>query len=608
MALNITFDGFCSLNDGTLSNINVQYQAFFYPINAGSSAAKWNDVRTVEASGYWNCNLGDGTWLGQDGSAAINDRVIIVFWRGGPRMGSDCSVLAEWGAFTITLDGSDTYTNPTQVRENILPDLLWDFPDPVQVDYYVDINYDATNNSVDAAPYPTHLWTWSGTEMGHYQLWADGGNEPIYLVNYVKLSHYDWDDGNQDNNLGGAANGIHSWSSPGDYTVQLVIEDHCGDTVTGTKDIRIKYPPPTPDIIMIPSDPDPDTPVSFQWNGTDIYNTISGIDWIINDSGAYGNTDTGSNGHGRDDVVPHSSGQGTDWYGNTATPGAFTNPGSHLVEITYYWFDGFTTQTGTYSEPFTQKKFDGPTVDFYQDPDPVPVGSGVEFHNTTIDPDNRVGTSIVASGTEYDWAWDDDGNLDTVINVPYSYVYNNTPTTDNVSVELCTYWNDGWDDYTECKEKDVAIETTVVVTQEDCYYNLYIYGTSGDGTVSGYSWQVSRSTTSGIGGPYEVLWTSPTGTNQRSKTICFTEQNYFKIEGFVYGTGATTSGVEYILVDEVCPGAECALIIWNGTGILDSGGDWEHTSHGTEVAYAKYEGTKGLDATGFTSNKKKHFK
>ena len=61
---------------------------------------------------------------------------------------------------------------------------------------------------------------------------------------------------------------------------------------------------------------------------------------------------------------------------------------------------------------------------------------------------------------------------------------------------------------------------------------------------------------------------------------------------------ATTSGTS---------GYGCALIVWNGTGILDSGGDWAHTGHGDEESYAKYEGTNGLDATGFTNNKKIYF-
>ena len=40
---------------------------------------------------------------------------------------------------------------------------------------------------------------------------------------------------------------------------------------------------------------------------------------------------------------------------------------------------------------------------------------------------------------------------------------------------------------------------------------------------------------------------------------------------------------------------------------MDTGGDWIHDSffgHGFEATYAKYEGTYGLDATGFTAGKK----
>lgn len=51
----------------------------------------------------------------------------------------------------------------------------------------------------------------------------------------------------------------------------------------------------------------------------------------------------------------------------------------------------------------------------------------------------------------------------------------------------------------------------------------------------------------------------------------------------------------------------CTLVIWNGTGAQDSGGDWSHLGHGTESAEARYSGSNGLDATSFTSSKKIYF-
>lgn len=539
MALNITFDGFCYLNSGSLSNSDVFYQAYFYKGGTGSSPSKWNTIRTVESSGYYNFNLGDGDFLTQDGTALTGATVVVAFWKNGDRTGNDCSILEEWGAFEVVLDGSDTYTNPTQIRPNILPDLVWNMTSTALVNQTVN----TTNNSEDE-----HTWSWMGTTMAH---WYTRYGQTIHSVNRVIRTDYDWDDGNQDNNLAGAAVSSHFWTAPGIYDVEIVIYDVCMDTVTGTKQIIITNNPPVPDIIMIPSNPDPDTPVSFRWDGTDVDNTISGIDWVIHDSGAYGNTDTTTNYEPRDDVIPHSSGAGTDWYGHSPTSGAFTNPGSHLVEITYYWWDGFTMQTGTYSETFNQRRFSGPTVDFDQDPAQAVVGDPVEFTNTSTDSESRVGKGT-PDGPEYDWRWTDNATVEYENDKPFSYKLTKTPSSTACEVRLCANWHDGWDNKQTCVEKDVVFGTVVTITEIECYYGLHIDGTSGDGSVTGYNWEVYRSTSSDIAGPYDLVWSSPTSMSERDKTICFTEQNYFRIIGYVYGTGATTSDDEYLYVEEVC--------------------------------------------------------
>jgi hypothetical protein len=58
----------------------------------------------------------------------------------------------------------------------------------------------------------------------------------------------------------------------------------------------------------------------------------------------------------------------------------------------------------------------------------------------------------------------------------------------------------------------------------------------------------------------------------------------------------STVGHDFYSVDE------CVLIVWNGTGVDDVGGDWEHSGHGFEASYAKYNGTNGLDATELEEN------
>lgn len=592
MALNRTFDGYAYLNDGSLSNSNVYYQGFFYPNGTASSSSTWNNVRQVEATGYYNINLGDGDWLTQEGTALTNARVIIVFWRGDTTdRNSLCDVLDEWGAFEVTITSADVYTNQVQIKTNISPILNWSLP----LTGYVNTSYTATNNSYDV-----HAWTWMGTAMNH---WRTRYGQNIQLINNITNSDYYWGDTTSNLNVAGIASRSHQWSSAGTYEVSLVIEDECVATVTGTKYISIAWHAPTPDIIMTPSNPLPNEPVYFRWNGTDNDNAIGYIDWTINDSGTYGNTNTTTSGS-RDATIPHSSGLGTDWVGQTSTSGAFTNPGSHLVSIIYHWFDGFVWHHDTYSESFTQNKFTGPTVNFEQIPSQATVASGVVFSNTSTTT-SRVGLGL-PNGYEYDWAYTESGFDTDALDKPYSYDFEVVPLATDAQVQLCAWWSDGWDTKVTCVEKSVVFATTVFVDLNDCYYDLYVTGTSSDGSVTGYSWTIA----SGISdlGPWTDIWHSPVGIAQQEKSVCFTSVGWYNITGYVYGTGTTTYDSQTLYVEEVCPttsGITCSGItdiIWNGTGVLDLGGDWEHSGYGTEQTYAMHAGTNGLDAVGIGKN------
>ena len=59
MALNVTFGGFVYDKNKTISNSDIKYQGFFYDNGTASSSPKWNTVRIVESTGYYNINLGD---------------------------------------------------------------------------------------------------------------------------------------------------------------------------------------------------------------------------------------------------------------------------------------------------------------------------------------------------------------------------------------------------------------------------------------------------------------------------------------------------------------------------------------------------------------------
>jgi len=594
MALNKTFSGFAYLKDGSLAGDTVKYQALFYPNGTASSPTSWNAVRICESSSYWNFNLGDADFLGQEGVALVDSKIVIVFWSGDTSdRNSLCEGphrLLEWGATEVTLTSADVYTLNIQVKDNILPNLVW----YLSTDGLVGDYYTATNHSYDV-----HAWDFNGTSMHHYRT-RYGQN--IQLINTISGSVYDWGDGTIER-LSGVANGQHHWSTAGSYDVKLTVLDECSDYTIDIKRIDIRFKEPVPNISCFQAVSNeiltPNTLVSFKYAGTDPNDRITRIDWVINDTGSYGDTSTTINNTTKDDIVYHSEGEGTTWCGNPATSGAFTNPGNHNIDIIIYWNDGFNDLTINYTEVFNQKKFSGPQLSFVQDPPKALLDNIVEFENTSTNTD-RVGTGL-PNCIEYDWLFKQDGSIvDEKLDVSYNYKYNVIPSAVDSIIGLRGHWNDGWDNRTAYIEDNIIFDTTVTVTPEDCYYVLDIIGTSLDGTISGYSWEVYKDTTTSGIGPWELIWESPTGIDQKTKKLGFTDVGYFKIVGYIYG-GGTTFDDEILFIDEVCP-VESEEIIWDGTGALDKPTDWTRLGYGTEASYARYSGTNGLDAKNLNTN------
>jgi len=590
MALNKTFSGFAYLNDGSLGTDTVKYQALFYPNGTASSPTTWNNVRITESSSYWNLNLGDADFLGQEGVALENAKIVIVFWTGNTSdRNSLCigsSRLIEWGATEVTLTSSDVYTLDIQVKNNILPKLVWSFNN----NGLVDASYVAINNSYDV-----HNWDFNGTSMHHYRTRY---GENIQLINTIVESVYDWDDGTVDV-LPGTTNGSHSWDTAGNYTVTIKVIDECSEYTIDTEIIQVKFNAPIPNILCYQAVANdiltPNTLVSFKYSGTDPDNRITKIDWVIEDQGNFGNTPTSIDGADKDDVAYHTKGKGTSWCGNPATPGAFTNPGDHTIRIVIYWNDGFNDLTITYTEIFKQRLFNGPHLSFTQDPLKALLNNEVEFTNTSTNT-SRVGTGL-PDCTEYDWLFKQEGQIvDEVADVSFNYKYKIIPDNVDAIIGLRAHWNDGWHNKTSYIEDNIIFDTTVTVTPEDCYYVLDIIGTSLDGTISGYSWEIYKDTTTSGVGPWDLIWESPVAIDQKVKKIGFTDVGYFKVIGYIYG-GGTTSDDESLFIDEVCP-VEAEEVIWDGTGLLDRPTDWTRLGYGREAEYARYSGTNGLDARG----------
>ena len=542
MSVNTTFTGDIYDNSNVkFTGSEVRYQSYFRHNVVGSSPSVWGAPQNA-ILGQYNFNLAD--IVGTGGSVNNSDVVVVVFWEPNTLERNSLS-LDQWSAFEVVLGtgpgmtSSSLYVNNVQVKTNIIPDLSWSLP----VIGFVDTDYTAINNSDDV-----HGWVFNSVTMNH---WLSRHSQDINLINAIDNTDYNWDDGGHSNNLPGASNGIHQWSASGYYDVDIYVEDECGSVVSGTKQIQIRNHAPTAGIVMVPANPDPNQVVTFQWSGTDTDNKITSIDWVIGDSGIYGNTDTTFSGAGKNDTVNHTNGTGTSWCGDTATVGAFTNPGTHNVSIVIHWWDGFTNRTVPYNINFTQRTFSGPTVNFIQDPSELPFGDPVTFYNTSTNTD-RVGTGLLGC-VEYDWEFDDNGSITTETNKPYTYGFSLTPTTISGIVTLTANWQDGWQNLTSSVQKSVVFATTVTVESEECYYNMNVVGTSSDGSISGYHWDIYKNATSSGTGVWDLIWTSPIGMDQDDKSICFTSVGYYNLEGHVHGTGTTTYDDEELYVDVVCP-------------------------------------------------------
>ena len=139
------------------------------------------------------------------------------------------------------------------------------------------------------------------------------------------------------------------------------------------------YPPPVPSIDCLQDVANhiitPDTPVTFEYDGDNPWIRIYNIDWDITDA-----THTITSGV-VSDIIHHTEGIGTSWYGHAASPEAFTDSGTHNVAIVVYLNDGFDNHTVIYYENFIHDLFTGPTVDFDQVPNPVPIPDAVVFNN-----------------------------------------------------------------------------------------------------------------------------------------------------------------------------------------------------------------------------------
>jgi len=220
LALNKTFT--CNtIFDEDDNAIECYYQG--YHVRTGT----WNDVKYTEEQQY-NCNLGDGDWLTQDGEVLNGDLVILNFWvsdedtRSGlkDRM---CSIIIE-----ITSD--NTYVNDVKLKPKTAPVCGFSF----------DNNEPTINNELNVYSFASDNYSYTFNEITHYH-YRILENELIFDSIDKLTIKYDFDEGD-----GWVTDAFHTYSTVDEYTVSQRATNLYDISKICSQQLKVRYNIPIP--------------------------------------------------------------------------------------------------------------------------------------------------------------------------------------------------------------------------------------------------------------------------------------------------------------------------------------------------------------------------
>ncbi len=212
--LNISFTGRIFKEDGSQVILDeCNYRGFFHRVVISSSSDTMDIVRPSEL-GYYNLNLGDESWLSQEGVTNPTDKVLILFWL--PNSTDNLGGLTEWCFIEHTLDGSSTYVQDVQLKTHQLPTCSFS-----QVGNYV-------NTPVTITDTGTHDdYHYIAFNKDHYHEYQRYG-QILFEMNHLPSDtlSIDWGDGSIENGLT-IVDGFwnHNYSIAGDYHIIVRVEN-----------------------------------------------------------------------------------------------------------------------------------------------------------------------------------------------------------------------------------------------------------------------------------------------------------------------------------------------------------------------------------------------
>jgi hypothetical protein len=213
--LNISFTGKIFKENGNQVSLDeCSYRGLFKKINTSSSNDKIDIIRQSEL-GMYNLNLGDASWLGQDGVASPGDIVILLFWLPNSENNYSPS-LTEWCAIEYTLTNDSVYVQDVQLKSHQNPTCLFH------------VNGDHVNETIQLTNMGSHdNYSYTFYNKEHYQKYQQH-NFILFEMNHLPNDTLDisWGDGQYDNNLSITSNHWeHIYTLAGDYTITATIEN-----------------------------------------------------------------------------------------------------------------------------------------------------------------------------------------------------------------------------------------------------------------------------------------------------------------------------------------------------------------------------------------------
>lgn len=325
--------GYVYDKDNVLVGATVKYQGLFVKRLSGSSPTKFSGTKITDEYGYYSLNLGDEMWLGTTSSFGNGDEVLLMFWiPSGAERTSDA--LVQFAAYRLILSNvgsGNSHFQDVRLLANIAPVASFTLP----ATGYINLPVQVTNNSWDS---PHTVDTVAGTSPVSMRQEYSYSGQSIFPICRIVRNDWDWKwlptpgvDLETNNNPILS----HTWTAIGDYTVRLSAEDASGARGNTTRNIRIKYPAPTPDFNWAPYPVGVNTDITFTESIGDPYRRVGTntafpstlYKWYVKDP----------------KIGPsfvYQSG-----FDNRQLIRGFTTNGEKWVRLEIYWNDGFANQT-----------------------------------------------------------------------------------------------------------------------------------------------------------------------------------------------------------------------------------------------------------------------